>query len=186
MLLEKPMAVTLDDCIQITNACRLQKQQINAVCHVLRYFPPCIKIKEIIDSGVIGDIVNINHTEPVGFEHFAHSFVRGNWHNEAESSFSLLAKCCHDIDLIVYWMGDKKKCEKVSSFGSLLHFRKENAPANSTDRCFDCPVEQDCCYSAKKIYLKTFTNPNSWPVSVVLGAEISNLNDEASDVDIEV
>ena len=112
MLLEKPMAVTLDDCIQITNACRLQKQQINAVCHVLRYFPPCIKIKEIIDSGVIGDIVNINHTEPVGFEHFAHSFVRGNWHNEAESSFSLLAKCCHDIDLIVYWMGDKKNVKK--------------------------------------------------------------------------
>lgn len=186
MLLEKPMAVTLDQCLQITEACRLQAQQINAVCHVLRYFSPCIKIKELIDSGIIGDVVNINHTEPVGFEHFAHSFVRGNWHNEEASSFSLLAKCCHDIDLIVYWMGEKKKVEKVSSFGSLSHFRKENAPEKSTDKCFDCPVERECCYSAKKIYLETFTDPNRWPISVVLGAEIKNLNCQESTADIEV
>ena len=186
MLLEKPMATSLEQCQQITSACRLQEKQINAVCHVLRYFSPCIKIKEIIDSGALGDIVNINHTEPVGYEHFAHSFVRGNWHNENDSSFSLLAKCCHDIDLLIYWMGQKKNCQKVSSFGSLMHFKKENAPENSTLKCYDCPVEKQCCYSARKIYTQSFGDPNRWPISVVLGAEISNLKNQQENADIEV
>ena len=66
MLLEKPMATLLDECREITMASRKMPDQINAVCHVLRYFSPCIKIKEIIDSGLIGDVVNINHIEPVG------------------------------------------------------------------------------------------------------------------------
>lgn len=123
ILVEKPMATLLDDCRQITMACREKERQINAVCHVMRYYGPCIKIKQLIESGVIGEVLNITHTEPVGFWHFAHSFVRGNWHREDDSSFSLLAKCCHDIDLIVYWMGSKKRCTKVSSFGSVQHFR---------------------------------------------------------------
>ena len=79
---------------------------------IYRYFPPVIKIREIIDSGVLGDIITIDHWENIGFYHFAHSFVRGNWRNEAESTFSLLAKSCHDIDLIQYWMGEKK-CVQV-------------------------------------------------------------------------
>lgn len=121
MLVEKPMATLLDDCREIALSCRQQPTQVNAVCHVMRYYGPCIKIKQIIESGLIGDVVNINHTEPVGYWHFAHSFVRGNWHKESDSSFSLLAKSCHDVDLLVYWMG--KQCTKVSSFGSLHHFR---------------------------------------------------------------
>ena len=79
MLLEKPMATLLDDCRHITMASRKSPEQINAVCHVLRYFAPCIKLKELIDSGLIGEVVNINHSEPVGFWHFAHSFVRGRF-----------------------------------------------------------------------------------------------------------
>ena len=183
MLLEKPMATSLDDCKQITLACREKTSQINAVCHVLRYYPACLKIKQIIESGILGKIVNINHTEPVGYEHFAHSFVRGNWRNESTSSFSLLAKCCHDIDLLMFWMGDKKKCERVSSFGSLFHFREENMPEGATQKCWDCPVERMCCYSAKKIYTETFTDPNRWPISVVLGAEIGNLKGDDGDHD---
>lgn len=100
-----------------------------------------------------------------GFWHFAHSFVRGNWHNEDESSFSLLAKCCHDLDLIQYWM-QPKKCTNISSFGRLMHFTKENKPKNASDRCLTCSVETNCPYSAKKIYLE---KPNrGWPVSVVV------------------
>lgn len=185
ILLEKPMATTLNDCKEITNACRSWPSQINAVCHVLRYYSPCIKLKQLIESGLIGDVVNINHIEPVGFWHFAHSFVRGNWHNENESAFSLLAKCCHDIDLLVYWMGSGKKCVKVSSFGSLKHFRKENAPRESTDNCFTCPVEQNCCYSAKKLYLDPKLKPGNWPSSVVLSSEINHIRNDSNQVLID-
>lgn len=180
ILLEKPMATLLDDCFQITFTSRLYPSQINAVCHVLRYLGPCIKIKQIIDSGQIGDIVNINHTEPVGFYHFAHSFVRGNWNNQSNSSFSLLAKCCHDIDLIIYWM-EGKKCTHVQSFGSLNHFKSSNAPENSAELCMKCPVESECCYSAKKIYLSR--DPSKWPSKVVLSSEIQNIVENESDIE---
>ncbi|XP_042217804.1 uncharacterized protein LOC121863286 isoform X2 [Homarus americanus] len=134
------------------------------------YHPPARKLKELIESGVIGDVVNINHTEPVGFWHFAHSFVRGNWANSKRSTFSLLAKCCHDVDLIAYWMGNKK-CVNLSSFGSLHHFRKEKKPEGAGDRCLQCPVEASCAYSAKKIYLDPAPSKPRWPMSVVCDIE---------------
>ncbi|XP_066528262.1 putative oxidoreductase YteT isoform X2 [Hoplias malabaricus] len=166
ILLEKPMAVTLEDCTEITEAC-IQSGVILAVCHVLRYDPVITKIKTLIDSGAIGDLIHIQHFEPVGFYHFAHSFVRGNWRNEAESSFALLAKSCHDLDLINRWAGGRR-CLKVSSFGSLSHFRKENKPPGAANRCLDCSVESDCPYSAKKIYLdRVKRGLVRWPVSVV-------------------
>ncbi|XP_018408140.1 PREDICTED: uncharacterized protein LOC108783928 [Nanorana parkeri] len=163
ILLEKPMAVTPEDCCEIVSTCK-ENGVMLAVGHVLRYHPVSIQIKELIDSGVIGDIVHIQHLEPVGFWHFAHSFVRGNWRNESESTFSLLAKSCHDIDLICYWMG-KQRCVKVSSFGALSHFTKENKPSGASSRCLDCAVENSCPYSAKKIYLNK--GHFGWPVSVV-------------------
>ncbi|XP_078616679.1 putative oxidoreductase YteT isoform X2 [Branchiostoma floridae x Branchiostoma japonicum] len=139
ILLEKPMAVTEEDCRQIVSACE-RNRVILSVCHVLRYYPPVQKIKELIDSGAIGDVVNIHHMEPVGFWHFAHSFVRGNWRNTADSSFSLLAKCCHDVDLIRYWLTGSR-CIKVSSFGSLLHFTPENKGQTGWPVSVVCPQE---------------------------------------------
>ncbi|XP_068207227.1 putative oxidoreductase YteT isoform X1 [Palaemon carinicauda] len=169
ILLEKPMAVTAEDCRTIYEACQ-EAGVMLAVCHVLRYHPPARKLKELIDSGLIGEVVNINHTEPVGFYHFAHSFVRGNWRNEKSSTFSLLAKCCHDVDLIAYWMGNKK-CIKLSSFGSLHHFRKEKKPQGASARCLDCGIEESCPYSAKKIYLDPKPQKPQWPMSVVCDIE---------------
>uniref|UniRef100_A0A8D0BPB0 Uncharacterized protein n=1 Tax=Salvator merianae TaxID=96440 RepID=A0A8D0BPB0_SALMN len=158
--------VTVEDCKEIVQACKTNNI-ILAVCHVLRYHPVSLKIKELLDSGIIGDICHIQHQEPIGFWHFAHSFVRGNWRNEAESSFSLLAKSCHDIDVINFWMGGKR-CVKISSFGSLSHFTKEHKPAGAAARCLDCSVEGTCPYSAKKIYLEQAENGYfGWPVSVV-------------------
>ena len=202
ILLEKPMATTLLDCYHIVLKCREQQQQnkqtaqrsVNAVCHVLRYFAPCLKLKQLIDSGLVGQVVNINHTEPVGHWHFAHSFVRGNWHNEAASAPSLLAKCCHDIDLLVYWMrgagndtSGARRVKSVSSFGSLLHFRESNAPPGSTNNCFTCPAEPQCPYSAKQLYVdKSRGQSTGWTGSVVLQAELANnLDHQLSQSDIE-
>ncbi|XP_053405249.1 putative oxidoreductase YteT isoform X3 [Mercenaria mercenaria] len=179
ILLEKPMAVTEADCKEIVATVK-ENNVILAVCHVMRYMSWVKKVKEIIDSGVIGDVVNINHTEPVGFWHFAHSYVRGNWHVEADSSFSLLAKCCHDVDLISYWMRGKP-CQRVSSFGNLSHFHKGDKPEGAAYRCLDCPVsiENNCPYSAKKIYLdRVKQGHRGWPTSVLCDiVDIENVTD---------
>ncbi|XP_049437261.1 uncharacterized protein zgc:154075 isoform X3 [Epinephelus fuscoguttatus] len=175
ILLEKPMATTAEDCRTIVEACT-QSGVMLSVGHVLRYDPLIHMIKELIDAGVIGDVMHIQHFEPVGFYHFAHSFVRGNWRNEAESSFSLLAKSCHDIDLIHHWAG-ARRCLKVSSFGSVNHFRKKHKPTGAGDRCLDCSIEKDCPYSARKIYLDRVKQGHTgWPVSVIC---------QSSDPDIE-
>jgi len=165
ILLEKPMSVTEKECIAITEA--IQKNGVVfAVGHVLRYTPYSRKIKELLTSGAIGQIVSMQHLEPVGFWHFAHSYVRGNWRREDESSFTLMAKSCHDIDWISYMM--PTKCVKVSSFGSLNHFKKENKPKGAGSRCLDCAVESDCPYSAKKIYLDKINQGfTGWPVFVL-------------------
>ncbi|TNM87274.1 hypothetical protein fugu_007504 [Takifugu bimaculatus] len=174
ILLEKPMATTVEDCKLIVQTC-IQSGVMLSVGHVLRYDPTIHKIKELIDAGAIGDVIHIQHLEPVGFYHFAHSFVRGNWRNEAESSFSLLAKSCHDIDLIHHWAG-ARRCLKVSSFGSLSLFTTENKPAGAADRCLDCPVEKDCPYSACKIYLDSIKRGHTgWPVSVICANSHPNL-----------
>ncbi|XP_060570907.1 uncharacterized protein LOC132729203 [Ruditapes philippinarum] len=178
ILLEKPMAATEEDCKEIVSAVK-ENNVILSVCHVMRYMSWVKKVKEIIDSGEIGEVVNINHTEPVGYYHFAHCFVRGNWHKEEDSSFSLLVKCCHDVDLICYWMS--KKCNKVSSFGNLSHFHKTDKPAGSTRRCLDCPdtVQSSCPYSAKKIYLDMVEKGHKgWPASVLCDVvDIENITD---------
>lgn len=163
VLLEKPAATTLAHCEEIAAEAKKAGVMV-AVCHVLRYAPYFIALKKIIGEGKLGQVVNIDHMEPVGYWHMAHSYVRGNWRNEKESSFMLLAKSCHDTD-IIRWLVDKP-CKRVSSFGSLMHFRKENAPAGSTDRCTSgCAAETTCPYSAKRIYLDM--NKKGWPVTVI-------------------
>uniref|UniRef100_A0A3P8T6U4 Zgc:154075 n=1 Tax=Amphiprion percula TaxID=161767 RepID=A0A3P8T6U4_AMPPE len=166
VLLEKPMAVSTFDCTAIVEAC-IQSGVMLSVGHVLRYDPLVQKIKELIDAGAVGDVIHIQHLEPVGYYHFAHSFVRGNWRNEAESSFALLAKSCHDIDLIHHWAG-ARRCVKVSSFGSVSHFQKKHKPTGASDRCLDCPIEKECPYSACKIYLDTVKQGHTgWPVNYI-------------------
>jgi len=136
-----------------------------AVCHVLRYTPFYQKIKQIIDSGLLGKVVTVQGLERVAYWHQAHSFVRGNWHNEAESAPMILAKCCHDMDILLWLTG--KKCRKVSSFGNLYHFRADQAPEGAAERCLDCQVE-NCPYNAVKFYLDRFQRSgDDWPQNVV-------------------
>jgi predicted dehydrogenase len=165
ILLEKPIAPSEAECEEVITAVK-DAGVVFGVGHVLRYTDYNQKIKEILDAGAIGDIVSIQHLEPVAYWHQAHSYVRGNWRNEAESSFMLLAKSCHDIDLIHYFMNEK--CTAISSFGSLKHFRPENKPDGASDRCVSCAVESTCPYSAKKIYLGWLAEGHTdWPVNVV-------------------
>ncbi len=166
ILLEKPMAPDEDGCRRIIKAITASRR-IFAVGHVLRYTNYTRKVKQIVDSGALGEIVSIEHLEPVTWWHQAHSYVRGNWRTEKESSFMLLAKSRHDIDLIHYLVG--RRCTSVSSYGSLSHFRPECQPAGAADRCLDCGVEANCPYSAKRIYMGRLEKGHTdWPVSVVV------------------
>jgi len=167
VLLEKPMAPTAKDCRRIIVAVK-RARVLFAVCHVMRYTTYTRKLKALVESGVIGEVVNIQHLEPVGYWHQAHSFVRGNWRNTAEASCMLLAKSCHDLDWLRYIMATP--CQAVASFGGLKHFRKEEKPkaAGTALRCLDCAYEAQCPYSAKKIYLGRFARGDKqWPVNVV-------------------
>lgn len=167
ILLEKPMAPSLEECQAIAGAVKKAGVML-AVCHVLRYAPFYTKVKEIIDSGAIGDLCSIQHFEGVGWWHFAHSFVRGNFRNEATSSFVLLAKCCHDVDILRWWVG--QPCKRVSSFGHLKHFRPDAAPSHAAKRCMECKLADSVCpYSAKKFYFTRLKEmPFSWPLNVVI------------------
>lgn len=165
ILLEKPIAPTAAACRRIVAEVRRYGRQF-AVCHVLRYTQFTRRVKALLDSGRIGEIVSIEHLEPVGFWHQAHSFVRGNWRNEKESSFMLLQKSCHDIDWLSFIVG--RPCRRVSSFGSLYYFNAEHQPEGAADRCLDCALSRKCPYSAKEYYLgKLKRRELCWPLDVV-------------------
>ena len=157
LLLEKPVAQTAEECVRIATAAREKGVKV-LVCHVLRYTPFYGKIKQILMAGTIGEVVSVDQVEGIGNVHFSHSYVRGNWHSEEESAPMLLAKSCHDLD-IIQWLIDKP-CTQVSSFGSLKHFCPENAPEGAPVRCADgtCPVMESCPYNVIKHYYDFKTN----------------------------
>ena len=150
VLLEKPIAPTEKECLDILRLAN-EKGRIVAVCHVLRYAPYFIKLRELIQSGSIGELISIQHFEPIQHIHMSHSYVRGNWHNSKETTPIILAKSCHDLDILRWMIG--KPCKTISAFGDLKWFKASNAPAGSPNRCTDgCPVESTCPYSALKVY----------------------------------
>jgi len=166
MLLEKPMAPDEASCRRIVTAVE-EAGIMLAVGHVLRYTPYTRAVKEIVDSGELGDIMSVQHLEPVGFWHHAHSFVRGNWRRAGLSASMLLAKSCHDLDWLQYILGQPPL--RVSSFGSLTHFTAASRPANAADRCVACPAEAGCPYSAARFYGDMLEQgEHRWPLSVVI------------------
>ena len=150
VLLEKPVSPVESECIEIAETAKKKGLKI-LVCHVLRYSGYYRKIKEILDSGTIGDIVNIEMTENEGYWHHANSYTRGPWRNEAESASFLLAKCCHDID-ILYWLTGSK-ATAVSSIGGIRYFKRESAPEGSGERCADCAVKKNCAYNVERLFM---------------------------------
>ena len=152
LLLEKPMATKAEDCRALVETSRETGRQMH-ICHVLRYTKHIRLMKEIIQSGALGDVVDVDHRENVSFWHMAHSYVRGNWRNSDQSSPMLLAKCCHDLDMLPWVLGQKPV--QVASSGGLMHYKAENAPEGAPLRCLDgCPAAQTCPYYAPHIYLE--------------------------------
>lgn len=165
ILLEKPLAQTFAQCQEMIAAIKENKVYFE-LCHVLRYAPIWKKIKDILNSGIIGETCSIHHFEGIGWWHYAHSYVRGNWSRE-QSNPIILAKTSHDIDLILWWSG--ASCQKVASFGQLKHFMPANRPPNAADRCMDCKyAETGCVYSAKRFYFDQLKqNSNHWTLRVI-------------------
>ena len=151
VLLEKPMATTVEDCVRLVQTAERTGRTL-MLCHVLRYTSFFSTLHDIIASGRLGDIITVEHRENVSFWHAAHSFVRGNWRSSRLASPMILAKCCHDLDILFWNLGPVKR---LSSFGSLLHYRAENAPPGAPERCTDgCPHQAECPWFAPRLYLE--------------------------------
>lgn len=176
LLLEKPVACTPEDCLEIERTAKEMNRQV-AVCHVLRYSLYYEKIKEIIESGILGKIIAIDQVENVGYWHQAHSYVRGDWRISEESTPMILSKCCHDLDIAVYLANSK--CKQVTSQGQLNFFRKENAPEGATEYCLGgCKAKDTCPYDCEKLYVDTIKHlpkkimAGMWPQSRLMSDSI--------------
>jgi len=161
ILLEKPVSPDPKECLRIAKKAKELNRKI-VVCHVLRYTNFFSKIKEIVDSGELGRIVAIQHSENVGNFHIAHSFVRGNWRRSDETSPIIMQKSCHDMDILTWLVGSDAK--RIASFGSLRHFKEENAPEGSAARCLQCKAADKCQYHAVKAYLPV---RGGWPATLL-------------------
>ena len=169
LLLEKPVSPDNSECAEIARLAKEYKRLVT-VCHVLRYTPFYRELKRLLDAGTIGEVVTVQAIENVQYWHQAHSFVRGNWAREEETSPMILQKCCHDMDILLWLTG--KRSRYVSSYGSLFHFRPENAPHNAALRCLDCVAGDTCPYNAVKIYLTNertgvLHGKTDWPANVL-------------------
>lgn len=174
ILLEKPIGMNADECVRMLRRQR-ETGVLVGVCHVLRYAPYFRAMRSLILDGAVGKLLDIQHMEPVGHIHYSHSYVRGNWGRSDTSAPFLLAKSCHDLD-IVSWMTPAKAL-RVASYGNRGYFTPENAPKEAAARCLDCPAQDSCLYSAKAIYLGANGKPPRWGAHALLDA--GDLGDRA-------
>ncbi|WP_129664925.1 Gfo/Idh/MocA family protein [Phytoactinopolyspora endophytica] len=165
VLLEKPVAPTASDLSRLADAAKGRPGAIT-VSHVMRYAPFYVALQRVVRDGRIGELQGIQHLENIAYWHFAHSYVRGNWHRSDRSSPMLLAKACHDLDMLRWLVGEP--CIQVSSFGERRHFRLEQAPAGSTERCIDgCAVADTCPYNAERFYMEQLADIDGPPVTAI-------------------
>lgn len=166
ILLEKPIAPSLEQLQEFVAELDGYPPVPIAVGHVLRFTPFWTTIGRLLRSGALGEIVTLEVRENIGFWHFAHSYVRGNWRSQAESSPMALAKTCHDLDLIRWLMGARP--ETISSAGSLQYFRAENRPEGAPSHCVEgCPVAADCPFYAPRYYVDALSDVHGIPVTLV-------------------
>ncbi|KAM7197671.1 NAD(P)-binding protein [Naviculisporaceae sp. PSN 640] len=192
IMCEKPLATRLQDCVDMYRALQSNtdekgQQLVFSIGHVLRYSPHNMLLRKLLlKDRVIGDILSVVHTEPVGWWHFTHSYVRGNWRRESTSAPSLLTKSCHDIDVLLWLLCSPPSYQAakrdpphlpstVSSVGSLQYFKRSRKPAaaGSATNCLSCPIVDSCKYSAKGIYIRQEglgleSGNTDWPVNIVV------------------
>ena len=171
LMIEKPIDKDLGKCVMLSKKADEYGAKLQ-ICHSLRFSPFYRKMKELIETGVIGEVKHINQTEGVGYFHQAHSYVRGDWASEEKSSPMILAKCCHDMDLLIYLTGSH--AARVSSYGLGGFFSEKNAPKGSGERCIDCAIADKCPYNAVRIYEE---RPNTTAKGAVEKEGFSNLED---------
>lgn len=166
LLLEKPITTDLNECLEILNTAKENRVTVS-VAHVLRYTEFYKQMRRIVEEGIIGDVTGIVQAENVGYWHYAHSFVRGNWRNSDQSSPIILQKCCHDFDIICYLTG--KNCLELSSYGENSYFNESNAPQGSTEYCLEgCAMGKSCAYNAERAYIDEGLNGGrGWTVFYV-------------------
>ena len=171
IVLEKPISDDVNELRELSALAHEKNRKI-MVCHVLRYTVTMRKLKEVLNSGAIGKLISIDHTENVVYWHEAHSYVRGNWRNRQLATPMIMAKCCHDLDLLQDFVGSK--CRAVSSMGSLAYFKPEFKPEGAADRCVNCPYVDSCTYSAKNVYVQGWKNVgkplNTFPFNLITDA----------------
>lgn len=168
VLLEKPFAISEEEAKMLHAVARKHSRKV-MICHVLRYAPFYTEIKQLILNGEIGKIINIQSSEHVSYHHVAACFIRGKWNRkDVCGSSALMAKCCHDLDLLTWYMSGVNPV-KVVSFGGLHYFCQENAPENSGEYCLlDCPLEKTCLYSTRKHHID---HPVRWGAYVLAQIE---------------
>ncbi|KAK0392819.1 hypothetical protein NLU13_2314 [Sarocladium strictum] len=186
IMCEKPLACSMDDCLAMYRAILPhQSSRIFSIGHVLRYSPHNMMLRELlVQDKVIGAISSVVHTEPIGWWHFTHSYVRGNWRNANTTGPSLLTKSCHDVDLLLWLLCSPEKAgqgephlpESISSTGGLQLYKRNRKPpaAGSATNCIKCPLgDSGCKYSAKNVYLSSKhrgpgTNNTKWPIDILV------------------
>lgn len=152
VLLEKPMAPSIEECRDLVTFAEKINRQLR-ICHVARYTEMFTRVKKVINEGRLGKLININHSENVAYWHFGHSYVRGHYRRAEDSTPVVLAKTCHDLDLIYYMVESLAK--SIQSFGELTHYRKESAPPGAPKRCTDgCPIANECPWYAPRLYMR--------------------------------
>jgi len=164
VLLEKPIAQSEQECREVL-AKTQETGKIVGIAHVLRYAPYFIELRDIVRSDALGDVVSVQHLEPIEYSHMNHSFVRGIWRNSEQSTPILLAKSCHDLDILNWIIG--KHCTRIIAFGRQSFYTEENAPKGSAGRCLDCQVEASCPFSAIKAYIEKGKRVNKHLLEVV-------------------
>lgn len=152
LILEKPISSNINEITSLYECYKKHPGVTVAVCHVLRYSKFFNKLKEIIDSERLGKVVSIAHNENIGYYHYAHSYVRGPWNNSETSGPLIMTKSCHDMDILLYLLGNKR-AKTISSVGSLSFFCEKNYNAETmAEKCINCPQKDVCAYSAVRIY----------------------------------